>query len=374
MLSLLARPASASTHVGRYRIGKPWDECSGCYLAEEPNGQVEVIVRTAALDSSARMAFLQSLRAIGNLEHDHIVPMIDSGETDDGCYFVCDPLNGETLQTQLNREHRLPLNHAIRIACEIASALTAIHALGLIHRDVCPANVWMDASGCARLTGFAPEPGDDSSLLKRLSGPGTPGYLSPEQAAGEAVTASSDLFSLGCILYQMATGVAPFQGPNSAALCRAVIFDDPHSARELNPEVSAALENLLTGLLAKMPSDRPAKAAKVQAQLMEMIEPIALQTLMQPLPTVRIYPASKRILNTLAQTRNLEPAPTVPTVSRLDVIMAPPPLPQKRRTWLPDLVAGLLLVVGAAGLYLWWKASNETPPQPPAVKQEQGKR
>lgn len=373
MLSLLAKPASASTHVGRYRLVKPWDECSEYYLAEEPVGHVEVLIRTLALDPSARTAFLKSLRAIGNLEHDHIVPIIDSGETDDGCYIVCDSLQGESLQTRLNREHRLPLKEAIRIASEIASALTAIHAPGLIHRDVCPANVWMDTSGRARLIGFAPEPGDAESLLNRLGGPGTPGYLSPEQTAGEAVTPSADLFSLGCILYQMATGVRPFQGPNAAAVFRATVFDHPQSARELNPEISTELENLLTRLLAKMPSDRPAKAAEVQSQLMAMIEPIALQTLMQPLPAASIYPASKRILNTLANTRNLEPEATVPSVSRLEVIMAPP-LQPTRRTWLPDLVAGLLLVVAAAGLYLWWKASNDTPPQPPAMKQEQGKR
>src|SRR5687768_15128444 len=137
MLSLLAKPASANAQVGRYRIIKPWDESGECYVAEEPIGRVEVIVRTIALNSLARRSFLKSLRAIGNREHDHIVPIIDSGETDDGCYVVCDALKGETLQARLNREHRLPLKDAIRIACEIVSGLTAIHALGLIHRDVC---------------------------------------------------------------------------------------------------------------------------------------------------------------------------------------------------------------------------------------------
>jgi serine/threonine protein kinase len=248
-----------------------------------------------------------------------------------------------------------------------------MHSYNMIHRDICPPNIWLDAFGRALLAGLGSPPVIDDSLLNRLSGPGTPGYLSPEQAAGEAVTPAADLFGLGCILYQMATGESPFQGDNSAALFRAVVFDQTKPARKLNPEISESLEDLLTRLLAKMPLDRPTSAREVEQALLAMLDPISPKPMLLPrLPAPSVYPASRRILDTLADTRNIEPDLPTPTVRRLEVIVAPPPT--RKGTWLPDLVAGLLLVMGAAGLYLWWKASNEAPPQPPVVKLELGKR
>lgn len=373
MTSTLLKPNGTRDIVGPYRILKLLDELRGSFLAEEPIGHKQVAVRMVKLPAAERTLFLHEMHLLRQLNHESIVPIIDSGETEDGCYIVCEILKGESLQVRLKREHRLPLKESLRIAREIASALAAAHAQGSIHRDVCPANIWLEPSGQARLAGFGVAAGESDSLLNRLSGTGTPGYLSPEQAAGESATASVDLFSLGCVLYHMATGEPPFRGDNSAALFRAVVFDHPKPARKINPEISESLEELLTRLLAKMPAHRPASSIEVEHRLMEMLDPTAPKPPAPlKLPTPQIYPASRRILETLTETRNTEPVSKLANTARLDVL-APPPSPPKKRTWLPDLMAGLLLVVAAAGLYLWWKASTEPPPQAP-TKQEAGKR
>jgi eukaryotic-like serine/threonine-protein kinase len=369
MISTFAKSLGGGDQIGRYRIVKAVDEVRGVYLADESIGGIEVRLQTVAMEPQMRNGFLSAMRRIGDSGNEHIISIVDCGETEHGCYVVSEFLKGESLQARLDREHRLPLNEAIRVAREIASALAATHSKGIIHRDVCPDNIWLEPSGHAHLTGFAPEPAADDSLLNRLSGPGTPGYLAPEQAAGEAVTPAADLFSLGCILYQMTTGERPFSGGNEAALFRAVVFHHPSSARKLNPEISDALESLIASLLAKMPLDRPASALEVEQRLMQTLDPSATTT---TLPAPSICPASKRILATLAETKNIEAETPAPTLKRLEIVVAPT-IP-RRRTWLPDLIAGLLLVIGAAGLYLWWKASNEPPPQPPTVKLESGKR
>ncbi len=370
MASTLSKPTVAAQAIGPYRVLQPLDEEGGSYLAENPIDRQKVVVRMVAVKSVRREILLDDMRRLGRLEHEHIVPVIDCGEAANGCFVVSESLKGETLQARLKREHRLPLQEAIRIGREIASALAAAHAHGLIHCDVCPANVWLEPSGRARLTGFGTASKNDDSFLNRLSGPGTPGYLSPEQAAGERVTAAADLFGLGCILYQMATGERAFPGDNAVALFRAVIFDHPKPARTINPEISEVLNDLIAQLLGKLPADRPASAREAELRLLEMLG--ATTAIVPPhLPAPSVHPASKGILETPAEKRNIEPAP-LPPIGRVDIVVAPP-LPRKR-TWLQDLIVGLLLVMAAAGVYLWWKAMSETPAQPPAVNQESGKR
>ena len=183
------------------------------------------------------------------LEHENIVPILDAGEADGECFLVMELLKGESLHDRLKREHRLPLKESLRIAREIAAGLIFVHAHGLCHRDVCPMNVWLEPSGRARLRGFGESCSTEADpLLSRLDGVGTAGYLSPEQAAGEAIAPASDLFSLGCVLYQMLTGERPFRGENSAALFRAVVFEYPTSVRQINPEIPEALDDLVVRL------------------------------------------------------------------------------------------------------------------------------
>ena len=147
-----------------------------------------------ANDSLRKERFLRAIRAAAVLDHDHIVRIYDADEAEGELFFVMELLQGESLQTRLKREHRLKVREAMRIAQEAASGLFFAHRHGLIHHDITPANLWLETSGRAKILDFGlvhvPE---DSSLLSQLGNVmGTPGYMSPEQAAGESVTLATD--------------------------------------------------------------------------------------------------------------------------------------------------------------------------------------
>jgi len=366
----MSQTLSPSLAFGRFQVLREWTDRSSAsvLLAEDQDTHRQVIVKSWPLDAGLRETFLTEAKRLTKLEHDHLVPILDAGERDGNAFLVMDQLRGETLQTRLKREHRLSLKESLRIAREIAEGLGCLHAEGILHRDLAPKNVWIEPSGRARLLGLANVAADDSgSLLSRLDGPGTPGYLAPEQASGETITPAADLFSLGCLLYQMTTGEPPFEGESSAALLRAAVFDHPAPARDINPDLPEDLEDLLSRLLAKMPVDRPTSAADVERRLTEWLDPLAPSKPRPPkLPEAIDYPASKRILETIENLKKPldEPAPA----GRIEIrapLPAPPMPPPPRRDWLPDLFAAFLLLAGAIGLFMWWRASNAPPPAPP---------
>ena len=369
--SISPSPSTNRERIRDYRLLREIGGTAGTvFEAEDPHTRRSVAVKL--LPRSDR--FAAEAQALTRLEHENLVPILDAGEEEGQAFLVMELLKGETLLARLKREHRLPLKEAMRMAREIAAALGFAHAHRLIHRDVCPANIWLEASGRVRLLGLGCSSGaGEDSLLGRLDGAGTPGYLSPEQAAGESVTPASDLFGLGCVLYQMATGDRPFNGDNPQASIRAVVFDHPQSARSINPEISEPLDDLLVRLLAKLPTDRPVSALEVDHRLMEWLDPTAPQSRLQPPEFIDppAMPASKRILESLRAAKHtpLERAINAEALAANDALPAP-----KHRHWPTDLIAGILLVLGATGLYLWWKASNELPPSPPLVKSELDKR
>ncbi len=231
----------------------------------------------AASDSSRRR-FLREGRAAAAASHDHIVPIYQVGE-DRGVPFIAMPLlSGESLEDRLRREKALPLVEGLRIGREVAEGLAAAHARGLIHRDVKPANIWLETR--------TSEPGPsvpevrvrilDFGLVRdaadaQLTGEGvvvgTPAFMAPEQAHGGEVDARTDLFSLGCVLYRMATGEMPFRGRDALATLMAVAADHPRPPARVNRAVPPALSALVMRLLAKDPAGRPASAREVVEQL-----------------------------------------------------------------------------------------------------------
>jgi serine/threonine protein kinase len=357
--------------IGGYRLLEMLRSSAngGVFLAESPDSRRSVVLKLVGRGER----FDQQLRVYTRLDHPHLVTIVEAGQEHGECFLVMDRLKGETLQARLKREHRLPLKEAMRVGRETASGLGFAHAQGLVHRKICPDNIWLEPSGRVRLLGLGPAQ-DDDTLLGRLDGRGTPGYLSPEQAAGETTTAASDLFSLGCVLYRMTTGEEPFGGESHSAI-RAVVFAHPKPAREINPEIPGPLDELIARLLAKLPSGRPASAQEVEQLLMEWIDPTAPAPLADPrlrvgLTAPIVYPASKRILEALKSARNLPPDGGLPDRSpQAQPVAATAPARGLRR-WLPDLIAAALLLAGAIGLYLWWRASNDTP-KVPAVLIEQ---
>jgi class 3 adenylate cyclase/tetratricopeptide (TPR) repeat protein len=179
-------------------------------------------------------------------------------------------LEGEPLDRWMEREHTPPLGEVIRIGREIALALAAAHARGLVHRDVKPANVWLEGAGRrVKLLDFGlarPDVGD-AGLTSPGMVVGTPMYMAPEQAQAEPIDGRADLFSLGCVLYQMLTGRPPFDGTTTMAVLAAVITRTPPPASQVNPAVPAPLTALIARLLAKEPAGRPASAEAVAEEL-----------------------------------------------------------------------------------------------------------
>jgi class 3 adenylate cyclase len=215
------------------------------------------------------------------------------GQVGDVCYLAMELLEGEPLDRWLERAGVPPVGEVLRIGRETARALVAAHARGLVHRDVKPANIWLEAPGRRiKLLDFGlarPQTGE-SGLTDPGMVVGTPMYMAPEQAFGEAVDGRADLFSLGCVLYRMATGRPPFDGKSALAILSAVATQTPPPPGELNPAIPPALANLVGRLLAKQPLDRPASAETVvrELQAIEQTGPFNAgssapgQTLMSP--------------------------------------------------------------------------------------------
>jgi tRNA A-37 threonylcarbamoyl transferase component Bud32 len=244
---------------------------------------LKVIRPERAADPAHRERFLREARAAARLHHDHVMPVHQVGE-DNGVLFLAMPLlAGQTLEDRLARQPPLTVGEQLRIGREIALGLAAAHERGLIHRDVKPSNVWLEARAPLAPGGGAPE-GEgvrvkvlDFGLARFAEGEdmvtpagavvGTPAYMAPEQADGQPLDGRSDLFGVGCILYLMATGRQPFTRGSLTATLRAVADHTPPPPRKLVPEVPPTLSDLIVRLLAKSPADRPESAAAVAAAL-----------------------------------------------------------------------------------------------------------
>lgn len=243
-------------------------------LAEDTELQRPVALKVIRPEIGQRLTdrqrFLREARAMAQVRSDHVVTVHQVGQVNDVCYLAMELLEGEPLDRCLERAGVPPVGEVLRIGREIAQALAAAHARGLVHRDVKPANVWLEApAGRVKLLDFGlarPQVGD-SQLTSPGMVVGTPMYMAPEQALGEAIDGRADLFSLGGVLYQLATGRPPFEGKTALAILSAVATQTPPPAADLNPALPAAFTELLGRLLAKHPSGRPGSAEAVVQEL-----------------------------------------------------------------------------------------------------------
>ncbi|HEY7193071.1 MAG TPA: protein kinase [Gemmatimonadales bacterium] len=204
--------------------------------------------------------FLREIETAAGLSHPHILPLHDSGAADGLFWYVMPYVEGDSLRDRLTRESQIPLEEAIQIAREVAGALSHAHSHGVIHRDIKPENILCSGGG-ALVADFGIARAVDASGTARITetgmAVGTPAYMSPEQArAGRVIDARSDIYSLGCVVYEMLGGQPPFTGPTPQAVLARHTLDPVPSLRTLRPTVPVALEDVIERALAKMPADR----------------------------------------------------------------------------------------------------------------------
>ncbi len=237
---------------------------------------LKAMLPVVAAQPAARQRFLREARSTAAVEHDHVVSILHVGE-EQGVPFLAMPfLRGEPLNTRLQRGGKLPLAEVLRIGWEAAEGLAAAHERGLIHRDIKPANIWLEGErGRVKILDFGLA--RSSSTGELLTEPGlvfgTPNYMSPEQANGQTLDARSDLFSLGCVLYEMATGHQPFPGNNALSVLRSVVDTSPLPPRKVDPELPPALADVIEQLLQKNPAHRPATTRAVASILRSLEAP-----------------------------------------------------------------------------------------------------
>src|SRR3989442_1282775 len=215
--------------------------------------------------------FLREIGFAAQLHHPHIVPLHDSGEQDGLPYFVMPYVEGESLRDRLEREPQLPVPEALRVAGDVAQALTYAHALGVVHRDIKPENILLE-NGHALVADFGIARAISAAGSERLTETGialgTPAYMSPEQGAEDGVVdGRSDLYALGCVAYEMLVGAPPFTGPTAQAILARHAVDPVAPIRTVRDTVPPGVERAVLKALAKVPADRHAGATEVAREL-----------------------------------------------------------------------------------------------------------
>ena len=233
------------------------------YLARDLKHDRLVAVKVLRPELAASLGhdrFLREIRITAKLTHPHILPLYDSGDADGFLYYVMPYVEGESLADMIHREQQLSLHDAVRITREAASALAYAHSYGLVHRDIKPANIML-SGGHAVVADFGiaravTEAGGEKITQTGLA-VGTPTYMSPEQAAGdERLDGRSDIYSLGCVLYEMLVGQPPFTGPNAQSIIARHAMDQVTSPAIMRQSIPAELEEIIFLALEKAPADR----------------------------------------------------------------------------------------------------------------------
>jgi len=254
----------------RYRIERERGRggMATVFLAEDLKHHRPVAIKVLDPEIAAAVGperFLREIETVARLSHPHILPLFDSGQAGGLVFYVMPYVEGDSLRDRLIREKQLQLDDALRIAREVAGALSYAHGCGVVHRDIKPENILLQ-EGHAVVADFgiarAVEAGGEALTATGIAA-GTPAYMSPEQAAGRRdVDGRSDLYSLGCVLYEMLAGVPPFAGPTAESLAHQHLNVTPRAVTELRPTVPAGAARALERALAKTPADRFATLAQ----------------------------------------------------------------------------------------------------------------
>ncbi len=268
MASDLERLRTALT--GRYRLERELGRggMATVYLAQDLKHDRLVAIKVLRPELAPVLGpdrFLREIKLTAQLNHPHILPLLDSGEAGDFLYYVMPYVEGESLRDRLNREKQLPIEDALRITREVADALDYAHAHNLVHRDIKPENILLEA-GHAVVADFGIARAISALGGEKLTATGvavgTPEYMSPEQVAGlRELDGRSDLYSLGCVLYELLAGQPPFTGPTAESVLHQHLASAPPDVTGMRPAVPAEWVPALRRALQKVPADRFATGA-----------------------------------------------------------------------------------------------------------------
>ncbi len=310
------------------------------FRAEDPRLKRQVALKAMkpgiASSRSAKERFIREAQFNASIEHDNIVHIYQVGEDRGVPFIAMQYLRGESLKTRLERDGKLSQSDVVRIGKEVAAGLAAAHKQGLIHRDIKPDNIWLEAeTHRAKILdfGLVRAAAEDNGLTMTGMVVGTPQYMAPEQALGQPVDHRCDLFSLGSVLYQLVSGKQAFKGANLTATLMAVVQQDPASIENLAPNINPGLATLITKLLAKNRDDRPQTASEVSAALAEIEQALI------PAATLTQTIAAPVIVSSKKVTPRKIPAKKV-NASK------PPARPPVRRWLLAAGAGGLALILG----------------------------
>jgi eukaryotic-like serine/threonine-protein kinase len=262
---VLGRGGMAEVHRGRdLRLGR--------------EVAVKVLRSDLARDPSFQVRFRREAQAAASLNHPAIVAVYDTGEdrTTTGAtpYIVMEYVEGETLRDVIRREGHLRSERAMSLAADICGALDFSHRNGIVHRDVKPGNVMITPQGTVKVMdfGIARAVSDSAATMTSTAAViGTAQYLSPEQARGESVDARSDVYSMGCLLYELVTGAPPFSGDSPVAVAYQHVREDPRLPSSINPEVPPELDAILLKAMSKNPANRYQSAAEMRNDLLRAL-------------------------------------------------------------------------------------------------------
>lgn len=259
-----------TAHLGdRYRIERELGRggMATVYLATDIRHDREVAIKVLHPDLAATIGserFEREIRLAAKLQHPHILGMYDSGAADGLLYYVMPFVKGESVRDLLDREKQLSIEDAVQITLEVADALGYAHAQGIIHRDIKPENVLM-SNGHALVADFgiarARQEAGQQRLTQTGMAVGTPVYMSPEQSTGENVGPAADIYSLGCMLFELLAGEPPFTGPNAMVIMARHAMEGVPSIRIVRPSVPEEVEDAIYAAMEKSVADRPRSAA-----------------------------------------------------------------------------------------------------------------
>ncbi len=312
------------------------------YLAKDLKHDRDVAIKVLLPELSASIGadrFEREIRLAAKLQHPHILGLYDSGIANGLMYYVMPFVKGESLRDRIDREGMLPIDDAIGITLEVAGALGHAHTLGIVHRDIKPENILLQGNhalvadfGIARAVSEA----GAQKLTQTGMSVGTPVYMAPEQSLGESVGPTADLYSLGCVLYEMLAGEPPFAGKNAAQIMARHAMETVPSIRIVRSAVPEEIEDALFAVLGKMPADRPQTATAFAEALGLVLGATASMRVMRGATAVRRVPSGTPSGGVRRNSASL--------FAEAD---ATPPLWKRPRV----LVAALLVVVAALGAW-----------------------